>query len=145
GFNSVRINLHAFRHMDAGKDWALSEPWWNTLDWAVRQATAQGLLAILDLHEFGAMGNDPVTNKAKFLAFWRQVAPRYKDAPDTVVFEILNEPSGKLTPELWNVYLAEALAIIRESNPTRTVIVGPGFWNGIDHLKELDLPGKDRN
>lgn len=145
GFNSVRINLHAFRHMDPAKDFALRDAWWETLDWAVKKSTAQGLLAILDLHEFGAMGDDPTANKPKFLAFWRQVAARYKSSPESVVFEILNEPAKKLTPELWNDYLAEALAIIRESNPSRTVIIGPPFWNGIDHLKELQLPEKDRN
>lgn len=145
GFNSVRINLHAFRHMDASKEWALRDAWWDTLNWAVEKATAQGLAVILDLHEFGAMGENPEDNKPKFLSFWRQVAVRYKDAPDTVFLEVLNEPSRKLTPELWNTYLAEALAIIRESNPTRTVIAGPAFWNGIDHLDELALPEKDRN
>jgi len=41
--------------------------------------------------------------------------------------------------------LAEGLAIIREKNPTRTVIVGPAFWNSIDHLAELELPAADRN
>jgi endoglucanase len=145
GFNSVRINLHAFRHMDPAKDFALRDTWWDTLDWAVKKSTAQGLLTILDLHEFGTMGEDPAANKVKFLAFWRQVAARYKDAPESILFEILNEPSKKLTPELWNQYLAEALAIIRESNPSRAVIIGPGFWNGIDHLKELQLPERDRN
>lgn len=145
GFNSVRINLHAFRHMDTAKDLALRDAWWDTLDWAVQKATRQGLLVILDLHEFGSMGDDPVRNKPKFLAFWRQVGTRYAKAPDTVLFEILNEPCRKLTPELWNDYLVEALAIIRESNPTRTVIVGPAFWNGIDHLQELKLPENDRN
>jgi endoglucanase len=91
------------------------------------------------------MGNDPAANKARFLAFWKQAAPRYKDAPDSVLFEILNEPSRKLTPQLWNADLAEALAIIRKSNPTRTVIIGPGFWNSIDHLQELELPENDRH
>jgi endoglucanase len=145
GFNSVRINLHAFRHMDSKKDFALRASWWDTLDWAVQKATAQGLLAILDFHEFGSMGDDPVANKPKFLAFWRQVAARYKNAPESVIFEILNEPSKKLSPDLWNEYLAEALTIIRQSNPKRTVIIGPAFWNGIDHLKELQLPEDDRN
>src|SRR5208283_4494787 len=46
---------------------------------------------------------------------------------------------------LWNQCLAEALGIIRESNPTRTVIIGPAFWNSIDHLAELKLPEQDRN
>ena len=143
GFHSVRINLHPFRQMDSTRNWTLAPAWLETLDWAVQRAGAEGLMTILDCHEFGAMGDDPVSNKAKFLAFWKQVASHFKEASDQVVFEILNEPSRKLTPELWNAYLAEALAIIRESNPHRTVIVGPGFWNSIDHLEELELPEND--
>jgi endoglucanase len=58
---------------------------------------------------------------------------------------VLNEPCQKLTPELWNEYFAEALSIIRKTNPTRTVIVGPGQWNQIDRLADLKLPEADRN
>lgn len=145
GFNSVRINLHPFRAMRRDKNWALESEWLKTLDWAVEHATGQGLMVILDFHEFGAMGDAPEANKDRFLAFWREIATRFRDAPDSVVFEILNEPNKKLTPELWNQYLAQALAIIRTSNPTRTVIVGPGFWNSIDHLHELELPEGDLN
>jgi endoglucanase len=145
GFQSVRINLHPFRHMDAAKEWQLSPAWWATLDWAVEKATAQGLQAILDFHEFSRMGEEPEKHKAQFLAFWRQLAGHCHDAPNSVVFEILNEPNHQLTPALWNQYLREALAIIREKNPTRTVIVGPAFWNSVDHLKELELPADDQH
>ncbi len=145
GFNSVRVNLHAFRHMDRNADWALRTAWWETLDWAVTNATSQGLMVILDLHEFNAIGEDPEGHKDRFLAFWRQVSARFQSAPNSVVFEILNEPCKKLTPPLWNVWLREALALIREKNPTRTVIAGPAFWNSVDHLNELELPAADRN
>ena len=145
GFNSVRVNLHPFRQMDADPGLALHEAWWNTLDWVVEQATNQGLTVILDLHEYGALGDDPVANKAKFLAFWRQLAAHCQNASDRVVFEILNEPSKKLTPALWNEYAREALSLIRPTNPTRAVIVGPAFWNSIDHLQELELPDADRH
>ena len=43
GFNSVRINLQPFRQMDAANDYALSESWFEVLDWAVREAQAQEL------------------------------------------------------------------------------------------------------
>jgi endoglucanase len=145
GFNSVRINLQPFRGMNAANDYALSTSWIEVLDWAVREAQAQGLGVILDLHEFTSLGNDPAANKAKYLAFWRQLSAHCQGAPESMLFEVLNEPSRKLTPELWNKYLAEGLAIIREKNPTRTVIVGPAFWNSIDHLTELELPAADRH
>ena len=99
GFSSVRINLHPFRHMDAANGFALKPSWLDTLDWAVKGALANRLAVILDMHEFHAMAEDPAGRKEAWLAFWRQVAPRFKDAPDDVVFELLNEPFGKLTPE----------------------------------------------
>lgn len=142
GFDSVRLNLHAFQHMDATNK--LKASWFEVLDWAVTAAQAQGLAVILDLHEFHALAKDPPGNKEKLLAFWRQVAAHYQNAPASVYFEVLNEPFDKLTPELWNEYFAEALGIIRKTNPTRTVIVGPGHWNAISHLEKLKLPEQDR-
>jgi endoglucanase len=145
GFDSVRINLHLYRHMKDDGAWTLTDAWFNTLDWAVNNATSNGLMVILDLHEFLVMNEDPEGNHDKFLAAWRQLAAHYREAPDQVMFEILNEPANKMTPDLWNRYLREALAIIRASNPIRTVIVGPPSSNDIDHLFELDLPKEERN
>ena len=145
GFDSVRINLHPFRHTSREQNWKLPENWFATLDWAVTNALGNGLTVILDLHEFNAMAQDPIGRHDQFLATWRQLAARYRSAPDGVLFEILNEPAKELTPALWNRYLREALALIRETHPTRTVIVGPAFWNSIGHLQELELPAEDRH
>jgi endoglucanase len=145
GFDSVRINLSPFRAMSATNGYALSPSWLSVLDWAVKEAQSQGLHVILDLHEYNSLGNDPEGLKPKFLAFWQQMAARFQDAPDSVLFEVLNEPCRKMTPALWNQYLAEGLGIIREKNPTRAVIIGPAFWNSIDHLQELELPENDRH
>jgi endoglucanase len=143
GFQTVRINLHAFSHMD--QKGQLKSNWLKTLDWAVKGAIENNLMVILDLHNFTDIAKNPAAYKTRFLAFWQQIAPRFKDASPSLMFEILNEPNTGLTPLLWNEYLREALAIIRETNPTRNVIIGPAFWNGIDHLAELELPREDRN
>ena len=143
GFDHVRINLHPFRFMDESNK--LPEKWLAVLDWALDQAEKNGLAAIMDCHEYNKMGEKPKKHKPRWLDFWRQVAPRYKNRPKTVLFELLNEPHSKLTPELWNSYLKQALAIVRESNPTRTVIIGPGHWNNRNALDELRLPKNDPN
>ena len=146
GFDTIRVNLFPFSHMGAGPDYRLSDSWWNTMNWIVTNASAAHLNVIIDLHEFEATAKDAEGNKDRFLAFWRQVAPRFQNAPSSVVLEILNEPNGEMTPDVWNQYLAEALAVIRQSNPTRAVIIGPAFWNSIgSHLDELRLPDKDRH
>ena len=145
GFNNVRITLHPFRDAIIDEKHKITGPWFNTLDWAVGQSLSNGLMTILDFHEYGAMGSDPMGNKGRFLAIWEQMAERYKDYPDNVIFEILNEPNKEMTPELWNQFQSEAMAIIREKNPYRTVIVGPGYWNNINYLDKLELPEIDRN
>jgi endoglucanase len=73
------------------------------------------------------------------------VAGQFRDRPETVYFELLNEPHGKLTEEIWNGLLVEALGVVRESNPERMVIVGPGRWNNPAQLPSLVLPGGDRS
>ena len=90
------------------------------------------------------MGEDPPGLQPKFLAYWRQIAARFKSAPPEVLFEVLNEPNKKLDANLWNDYLAAALKIIRAENATRTVVVGPADWNSIDYLGKLKLPEEDR-
>jgi len=143
GFSSVRINLYPFKHMDS--QYKIDSKWMETLDWTVNKGLDAGLVVILDLHEFTAMADNPEAKKEMFLSFWKQVAPRYKDKSPMVIFEILNEPNRKLTVDMWNTFLTDAMKIIRESNPTRTLIIGPGNWNGIESLNTLKLPEDDRN
>jgi len=141
GFDHVRMNLHAFAHMDAEN--RLSAQWLRQLDELVDAALKAGLQVILDEHNFNECAKDVAPCRAKLLAFWRQVAPHFRTAPDAVLFEILNEPNGA-ADAVWNDMLAENLAVIRESNPTRRVVVGPKFWNSMDHLDSLRLPEADR-
>jgi endoglucanase len=143
GFQTLRINLQAFSHMDA--DNRLSPTWFETLDWVVEKATANHLAAILDEHDYNLCGQNAAASKPKLMAFWEQVAEHYKDAPNTVLFEILNEPNTQLTAEVWNAWLKEALAIIRKTNPERNVIIGPASWNNIHYLDRLALPEDDRH
>jgi endoglucanase len=145
GFDTVRINLHALQLLKADPASKLPAAWLHTLDWAVRNALGNGLNVILDLHNYNDVAKDPASFKPRLMAFWKLIAEHFKTAPDGLIFEILNEPNGKLTGPLWNGWLAEALAVIRATNPTRTVVVGPPMWNGFRFLDELALPETDRN
>jgi endoglucanase len=147
GFQHVRINLHPFRDNpgEKGEGAGLRPEYLETLDWAVDRALAAGLLVILDFHEFTAIGKDPEALKARYMACWEMIAQREKERPPEVLFELLNEPNSAMTPELWNQWSREALAIVRRSNPKRTVIIGPGQWNNIAALEKLDLPADDPN
>ena len=89
------------------------------------QALANKLLVILDYHDDLAISPDPAGKKSEFLASWAVIADHCQGRPPEVLFEILNEPAPKFTHESWSNYWHEALAIIRKSNPARTVITRP--------------------
>jgi endoglucanase len=66
--------------------------------------------------------------------------------PPGVVYEILNEPTDKLTPEVWNPILRRAYAAIREIDPERTIILEGSFWASAQNLRDtLWVPEGDRH
>jgi endoglucanase len=138
GFDFVRLNLQAFRYMDAND--RLDPAWLAKLDDVVREARKAGLGVIIDEHDFNPCSEDLEVCRTKLSAFWRQVAPRFAHAPRSVAFELLNEPHDKLNGEVWNGLFAEELAIVRQTNPTRIVVVGPTHWNSLKDLSLLKLP-----
>ena len=145
GLNNVRVCIGPFAHVTENPPYTFSKDFFERLDWTVNEALKRGLTVIIDQHEYHAMADDPIGNKEMFLSTWKQMAEHYKGYPDNVYFGVLNEPNGNLTPYLWNYFCEDAIKVIRESNPNRTLVIGPGDWNGIDALEFLKLPEDDHN
>jgi endoglucanase len=143
GFGHVRIVLQAFDHMDMY--YSLEAGWLARLDTMVGAALDAGLTVIIDEHDYLICGKDVPVCQAKVNAFWAQVAPRYRDYSNRLIFEMLNEPHEAFTPELWNAQINQTLPIIRATNPVRNVIIGPGSWNSLSFLNKLVLPVTDRH
>lgn len=106
----------------------------------VDAALANDLHIIVNMHHFDALYDDPAGQKARFLAQWVQIAEYFKDYPDMLLFEVLNEPHGNLTPALWNEYFEHALAEIRKTNPERVVLLGVAEYGGLGAISQLELP-----
>lgn len=138
GFDHVRLNLQAFKHMDAQD--RLDPAWIAKLDDVVRHAQAAGLGIIIDEHDFDVCSQNVDICRSRLSAFWTQVAPRFAKASRSVAFELLNEPHDQLNGEPWNQLFAQLLGIVRQSNPTRIVVVGPTHWNSLKDLPLLKLP-----
>ena len=145
GMRHVRICIAPFGSADENSSYTLTKDFFERLDWTIHTALSDSLAVIIDQHEFNAMAEDPMAKKEMFLLTWKQIAEHYKDYPNQVYFGVLNEPNGNLTPYLWNYFCADAIKIIRASNPYRTLLVGPGTWNNIESLQYLKLPENDRN
>ncbi len=140
GFNFVRIPIRWSAHMRTSPPYTIDESFAERVDWALEQARRNGLGAIVNVHHFDEIMQQPQQQRARFLAIWKQLAQRYREAPATVSFELLNEPHSRLGANDWNKLLAEAIGIIRRTNPRRTIIVGPVRYNNIAALESLTVP-----
>lgn len=125
--------------------YAIDKTFFDRVDWAIEQAHARNLVVILNLHHYRVFSTSPKEHKERFLALWKQLAEHYRNHPGTLYFEILNEPGHSLTADLWNTYAAEAIRIIRKTNPSRAIVVGPAQFNNLAQLKNLKLPREDKN
>lgn len=143
GFSNVRIVLQVFDHLDAQNK--LDPQWLKTLDTMVDAALRQNLTVVLDDHDFMKCAESFENCRTKLTAVWSQLAPHFKDAPNRLVFELLNEPNGALTPQIWNGFYREMLALVRTSNPSRNIVIGGPFWNNLEGLPWLKLPEDDRH
>ncbi len=143
GFNSVRIPIRWSAHALAAAPYTISESFLRRVDWAVSEAFARQLAVVINMHHYEEIMADPAGHKARLLAIWEQLARHYRNHSSQLFFELLNEPNANLTPALWNQYLQDALALIRQTNPTRTIVVGPGFWYNLSALSSLALPADD--
>jgi endoglucanase len=86
---------------------------------------------------------DDAVLEERFVAMWTQIATRYADQPDTVLFELYNEPHNSLTADRWNALFPRALAAVRATNPERFVVIGPTDFNNPEALTTLRLPASD--
>lgn len=143
GFRHVRINLHAFKYMDDRG--LLDEKVLNRLDYVIYEAVRAGLIPVLDEHDFRACQADPEACAAKLEAFWTQISERFAGRYPSLIFELLNEPGGKMPQEVWNALALDLLVIVRRSNPERTVIIAALNSGDIEDLGLLELPKDDRN
>ena len=145
GFNLIRVPIRWAAHCGPAPDFTIDPAFFARVDWVVAQAQKSNLVAILDYHNDDELMKQPDASADRFVALWKQIAVHYKDAPPTVFFELLNEPFDKLDASHWNALQTRTLTAVRETNPTRTVVVGPVQWNSISKLDQLVLPESDKN
>jgi endoglucanase len=145
GFDHVRIPIRFNAHAAAAAPYTVDDDFFRRVDWAIEQTTSRKMTAILDFHHYEELMKDPDGHKARFVGIWRQIAARYRDRPASVIYELLNEPTDRITAPLWNALLVEALAAVRAVDPTRKIIVDSAFWAAAKELANLELPAGDAN
>lgn len=145
GFQSVRLPVRWSAHAGKSAPFIIDAKFAERVDWAIDRALENKLNIIINVHHYGEMDSDPDKHLPRLIGIWEQIAARYKNRPASVYFELLNEPHDKLTEAEWNAAFPQILSVVRRSNPTRAVLIGPGQWNSVGGLDKLQLPKEDRN
>ena len=112
----------------------------NRIQQVVDTALKYKLHIIVNMHHHEALYENPSAQKDRFLSQWSQIANHFKDHSDSLLFEVLNEPHGNVSADVWNEYFADALAEIRQTNPTRVVLMGVAEYGGLGAIGKLQLP-----
>lgn len=93
----------------------------------VANATKLGMYVIIDWHILS--DNNPQTHQAQAVAFFKEMAQRYKNY-NNVIYEICNEPNGGVT---WSAnikpYCQAVVNAIRSIDKNKIIICGTGTWS----------------
>ena len=131
----------------------------DRLEQVIGWGLTQNLVIVLDFHgatlksefiytfdESEDEYTDPTSAKraadlAKFFSIWEQIANRFKDYSDDLVFEVINEPYFHISAAEMNDINNEVISIVRSSggnNATRKVIITGGTKNSYEAITTID-------
>jgi endoglucanase len=140
GFDSIRLPLCWSCYTGDEPPYAIESRYFERVDEVVRWALEVDLAVVLVMHSYWQMNVHPADHRQRYLALWRQIARHYWDWSPDLMFELLDEPGASMEADDWNALLPSVVAVVRESNPERTLIVGPAARNSVTALEQLQLP-----
>lgn len=149
GFNSVRIPVTWHPHVD--ENYRISEEWLNRVQEIVDYAYGNGMYVILNIHhdnslEFMYPSSQYLEQSIDYVtAIWQQLAERFADYDEHMIFECMNEPRQVGTEWEWWMNGSEeckdAVACINEINQAFVDTVRAAGGN--NKTRFLMVPGYD--
>ncbi|MBT6004151.1 MAG: glycoside hydrolase family 5 protein, partial [Prolixibacteraceae bacterium] len=143
GFQCVRIPVRWDNYTGKTPPYAVSTVWLNRIEQVVEWGLSRDMFIVINSHHDNWIkDNYSEANKARFDSIWTQIADRFKDKPEKLIFEVLNEPHGLNKTQNDDMH-ARILSIIRKTNPTRLVIFQGHNWGSSEDLLEAAIPDDD--
>ena len=103
GFTTIRIPVSWSNHTDA--DYNIDEAWMNRVNEVVDYAIDDGMFVIINAHhdcDAYYPTEEKYEESSKYLkTIWTQIADRFKDYDEHLIFESMNEPRLKDTSKEW--------------------------------------------
>ena len=136
GADVIRLPVRLNDMTSGAPDYRLDPLFLKLLDMAVNWAEKYKLYLIIDNHSF-----DPVKNTANdvdkvLIPVWTQIARRYRDRSEFILYEILNEPHG-ISDKRWGEIQGKAIEAIRSADTKHTIIVGGTDYNSYNKLSSI--------
>ncbi|MBN2009827.1 cellulase family glycosylhydrolase [candidate division KSB1 bacterium] len=136
GCDVIRLPINLHFMAEGAPDYTVSPLFLSYLDQVLDWAEELEIYLIIDNHTFNwAADTDPNIGET-LIPVWIQLAERYNDRSDYILYEVLNEPHG-ISDEDWSAIQQDAIAAIRSKDATHTIIVGGAGWNGFYDLPTL--------
>ncbi len=155
GFNVIRIPVTWNDHLLVNEDYKIVDSWMDRVQEIVDYAYDKGVYVIINTHHesWYYPYYDNEEQAAKMLnAVWSQIADRFQDYDEHLLFEGMNEPRKVGTAVEWtggdkegwevvnnlNTVFIETIRNAGGNNPYRILLI-PGYgancWEGIRHLE----------
>ncbi|MEM6346063.1 MAG: cellulase family glycosylhydrolase [Bacteroidota bacterium] len=141
GFTNVRVPVRWDQHTANSAPFAIDTNWMNRVEQVVDWGLARGLYITLNGHheDWLKNGYSNPTLRARYDSIWVQVAERFKNKSEKLLFEIINEPNGMSVAQVDDLN-QRILGIIRQTNPTRIVIYGGNMYANSAQLLNAAIP-----
>ena len=115
GFNVVRVPVSWGTHMDS--DYKVDPAWMSRVREVVDYGIDNDMYVILNTHHeewYFPTEEDKEQDKEQLKALWEQIAEEFKGYDEHLIFEGLNEPRLRGTPQEWNGGTDAAREIVNE-------------------------------
>lgn len=154
GFNTVRIPVSWLYKIGSAPDYTIDSAWLNRVQQVVDYAIDNDMYVLLDLHNDGSISVDGswiLTNasnqdeiRTKLGKVWQQIATRFKDYDEHLIFESMNEVGAESANSeqeirdaitLINSYNQIFVDTVRQTggNNTKRWLMVPGWSTNIDY------------
>jgi endoglucanase len=138
GFNTVRIPITWQHHMGGPPNYTVDDGWMDRVEEVVGYVLSAGMYAIVNSHHdewvslMPSADHDAVAERLASL--WTQIATRFRDYDDHLVFETLNEPRTRDSTE-WTGGTPEARQVLNGYNLAAVnAIRATGGNNTVRHI-----------
>lgn len=164
GFNTIRVPVTWGKLMDRENGYKIKPEWLDRVQEVVDYVYNEGVYVIIDVHhedDWLYLGEKNAEEAAKVIlnSLWLQIAERFKNYNDHLLFETMNETRLVNTDDEWTEGTLEARRVINDlnrvalrairstggNNARRLVVIKTiGARYNVEAISDIEIPDNDK-